>query len=331
MSIATDARPYVAGVGLLTAGALVAWLVGRAVPGLQPLVVAVVVGAAVSNTVGVPTTAEPGVGVHKLALETGIVLLGAAVAVDELVAAGPTVLGLVVGTVGFGLVLSEAVARLWFRLDGVAPSLLAAGASICGVSAVVAIGRVLDARGATLTFAAATVLLFDAITLVAFPIAGEWLGLSGRTFGVWAGLSMFSTGPVAAAGFAHSPEAGQWATVTKLARNALLGGVAIGYSTLYAARSATDPEARRLWAEFPKFLIGFLLVAAVANAGILSPAALAAIGIAADGLFLVAFVGLGLSIRLRELETVGLAPVGVVLIHLLVVSGLTLAAVRLLL
>jgi len=331
MSIATDARPYAAGVGLLTTGALAAWLVGRAVPGLQPLVVAVVVGAAVGNTVGVPPAAKPGVGVHKLALETGIVLLGAAVAVDELVAAGPTVLGLVVCTVGFGLVLSEAVARLWFRLDGVAPSLLAAGASICGVSAVVAIGRVLDARGATLTFAAATVLLFDAITLVAFPIVGEWLGLSSRTFGVWAGLSMFSTGPVAAAGFTHSPEAGQWATVTKLARNALLGGVAIGYSTLYAARSATDPEARRLWAEFPKFLIGFLLVAAVTNAGILSPAAIAAIGAVADGLFLVAFVGLGLSIRIRELETVGLAPVGVVLIHLLVVSGLTLAAVRLLL
>jgi len=331
MSIATDAKPYVAGVGLLTTGALVAWLAGRAVPGLQPLVVAVVVGAAVGNTVGVPTVAEPGVGVHKLALETGIVLLGAAVAVDELVAAGPTVLGLVVCTVGFGLLLSEAVARLWFRLDGVTPSLLAAGASICGVSAVVAIGRVLDARGATLTFVAATVLLFDAITLVAFPIAGEWLGLGGRTFGVWAGLSMFSTGPVAAAGFAHSPEAGQWATVTKLARNALLGGVAIGYSTLYAARSATDPEARRLWAEFPKFLIGFLLVAAVANAGLLSPAAIAAIAAVSDGLFLVAFVGLGLSIRLRELEAVGLAPVGVVLVHLLVVSGLTLAAVRLLL
>jgi len=54
--------------------------------------------------------------------------------------------------------------------------------------------------GSAITFAAATVLLFDAVTLVAFPIAGEWLGLTGRQFGVWAGVSMFSTGPVAAAG-----------------------------------------------------------------------------------------------------------------------------------
>jgi uncharacterized membrane protein YadS len=139
---------------------------------------------------------------------------------------------------------------------------------------------------------------------------------------------MFSTGPVAAAGFAHSPEAGQWATVTKLARNSLLGGVAIAYSLAYTARSATEPGVRRLWAEFPKFLLGFLAVAAVANSGLLSPAALESIGRVSDALFTLAFVGLGLSIRLREMREVGGAAVGAVLVHLLAVSALALAAVR---
>ncbi|WP_281194528.1 YeiH family protein [Halorubrum sp. F4] len=331
MTVLDDLGPYVPGMLLLGGGALLATLLGAMVPGLQPLVVAVALGVAVANTAGTPAVAEPGVSLHKLALETGIVLLGAAIAIEELVAAGPTVIGLVVVVVAGGLLLSEAIARGVFRIEGTTPSLLAAGASVCGVSAVVAVGRVLEARGAALTYAAATVLLFDAVTLVAFPLAGEWLGLTGRQFGVWAGLSMFSTGPVAAAGFAHSVEAGQWATVTKLARNSLLGGVAIAYSVAYAARSATDPEARELWAEFPKFLLGFLLVAAIANGGFLSPAAIESITATSDGLFLVAFVGLGLSIRVRELRAVGLAPVGAVFVHLLVVSGLTLAAVRTLL
>lgn len=331
MSVLADVRPYLPGLALLAGGAAFSALVAGQVPGLQPLVVAVAVGATIANVVGTPAAAQPGVETHKLALETGIVLLGAAVAVEELLAAGPTVVGLVVVTVAGGLLLSEAVARAAFGLEGTTPSLLAAGASICGVSAVVAVGRVVDARGATLTFAAATVLLFDAATLVAFPLAGEWLGLTGQQFGIWAGLSMFSTGPVAAAGFAYSPEAGQWATVTKLARNSLLGGVAVAYSIAYAARSATEPEARRLWAEFPKFLLGFLLVAAVANSGLLSPAALASITAVSDAFFLVAFVGLGLSIRVRDLRAVGAAPVGAVLVHLLVVSALTLTAVRLLL
>lgn len=328
MGVLAAARPYLPGLVLLAVGALAARLVAGAVDGLQPLVVAVALGALLGNTIGTPDAAKPGVGVDKLFLETGIVLLGAAVVVEEFLAAGPTVLGLVVVAVGGGLLLAEAIARLLFRLDGTTPSLLAAGASICGVSAVVAIGRVLDARGSAITFAAATVLLFDAVTLVAFPIAGEWLGLTGRQFGVWAGVSMFSTGPVAAAGFAHSPEAGQWATVTKLARNSLLGGVAIAYSLAYTARSATEPGVRRLWAEFPKFLLGFLAVAAVANSGLLSPAALESVGRVSDALFTLAFVGLGLSIRVREMREVGGAAVGAVLVHLLVVSALALAAVR---
>ncbi|OYR38601.1 hypothetical protein DJ82_09700 [Halorubrum sp. Ib24] len=328
MRVVDAARPFVPGLALLAAGALLAHLIAGAVDGLQPLVVAVALGALIGNAVGTPDLAKPGVGVDKLFLETGIVLLGAAVVVEEFLAAGPTVLGLVVVAVGGGLLLAELIARVLFRLDGTTPSLLAAGASICGVSAVVAIGRVLDARGAAITFAAATVLLFDAVTLVAFPIAGEWLGLTGRQFGVWAGVSMFSTGPVAAAGFAHSPEAGQWATVTKLARNSLLGGVAVAYSLAYTARSATDPGVRRLWAEFPKFLLGFLAVAAIANSGLLSPAVLESIGRVSDALFTLAFVGLGLSIRLREMREVGGAAVGAVLVHLLVVSALALAAVR---
>ena len=331
MGVIGAARPYLPGLALLGVGALAAHLIAGVVVGLQPLVVAVVVGVVVGNLLGVPEAAESGVGVHKLFLETGIVLLGAAVVVEEFLAAGPTVLGLVVAAVAGGVLLAEGVARFLFGLEGETPSLLAAGASICGVSAVVAVGRVLDARGSALTFAAATILIFDAVTLVAFPIAGEWLDLSARQFGVWAGVSMFSTGPVAAAGFAHSAEAGQWATVTKLARNSLLGGVAIAYSMAYAARSATDPGVRKLWAEFPKFLLGFLLVAAVANAGLLSPAALDSIGVASDLLFTLAFVGLGLSIRLREMRRVGAAPLGAVLVHLLVVSALALVAVRLLL
>ena len=328
MGIATAARPYAPGLALLAGGAALATVIGGSVDALSPLVVAVVVGVVVGNTAGTPDAAEPGVGVGTLFLETGIVLLGAAVVVEEFLAAGPTVLGLVLVTVAGGLLLAEGIARLLFRVGKPTSSLLAAGASICGVSAVVAVGRVLDARGSAITLAAGTVLLFDAVTLVAFPLAGEWFGLSSREFGVWAGLSMFSTGPVAAAGFAHSPEAGQWATVTKLARNALLGGVAIAYSVAYTARSATEPSVRRLWTEFPKFLLGFLVVAAVANSGLLSAAALDSIGVVSDTLFTLAFVGLGLSIRFREMREVGGAAVSVILVHLLVVSALALVAVR---
>jgi len=125
---------------------------------------------------------------------------------------------------------------------------------------------------------------------------------------------MFSTGPVAAAGFAHSTEAGQWATVTKLARNLPFWGRRDRLLARVHRAVGDRAGVRRLWAEFPKFLLGFLAVAAVANSGLLSPAALESIGRVSDALFTLAFVGLGLSIRLREMREVGGAAVGAVLV-----------------
>jgi uncharacterized integral membrane protein (TIGR00698 family) len=327
-------RSYLPGVVLLAAGAVLAYAVAGLTAFLDPLVVAVGVGFVVGNAAGIPSWAEQGVTLQVLFLETGIVLLGASVTVAELLDAGPLIAVLIAATVVFGVVFVEAVSRLAFRLTGSTPSLLAAGASICGVSAVAAIGQVIDAREDRIALVAATVLLFDAVTLVAFPLAGQLLDLTGVEFGVWAGLSMFSTGPVAAAGFAHSPEAGQWATVTKLARNSFLGLVAIGYSVAYSRRggdrtaSAGDPSVRRLWSDFPKFLVGFLLVAVIANAGLLSPASVESIGTITDWLFVLAFVGLGAEIEIETMREAGPVPVIVVLLYLLAVAAVSLAAVQ---
>lgn len=353
-----DLRAALPGVALLGALALSARLVAGAVPRVSALVVAVALGALVGNATGVPRWARAGVAQHKLLLETGIVLLGASVVLEEVVAAGPRLLALVVGVVAFGLLTVELLARQGAGLRGTTASLLAAGSSICGVSAVAAVGGVVDADSEELTYVAATVLLFDAFTLLVFPVLGELLGLSPREFGVWAGLAMFSTGPVTAAGFAHSAVAGQWATLTKLARNSLIGVVAVGYSLAYARRAvdggreaggpgsagapsaSADPadadrrsvaDLAHLWTEFPKFLAGFFLVALVANLGVLGAGALASVGRVSDALFAMAFAGLGVDIRLATMREAGLAPVLVVGAYLVVGGGVALVAVTALL
>ncbi|MFC6903808.1 YeiH family protein [Halalkalicoccus tibetensis] len=320
-------RQHLPGLVTLLAVALLARGLA-ALLGVNDLVLAIVLGVLLGNLLGVPAWAVRGVENHKLFLETGIVLLGASIAIEELIGAGSRVIALVVGTVAFSLLLVEGIARGAFGLRDRTASLLAAGTSICGVSAVAAVGQVVDARSDQLTYAAATIVLFDAITLVVYPVLGDLLGLSGREFGVWAGLSMFSTGPVAAAGFAHSAEAGQWATVTKLARNTLLGAVVVAYSIGYATKRANDPGVKRLWLQFPKFLVGFLLVAAIANAGVLTADSLAAIGRTSDWLFVLAFVGLGTEIRPGRMRESGLTPIAIVLSAFCLISLVTLLAVR---
>lgn len=319
------------GLAVLAVVALIAKGLGDVVPFLTPIVFAIGIGATLANTIGLPIWAEDGVSQHSLLLETAIVLLGASLSVEAIVTAGPLLVGLVLVVVVFGLLFVTVLARL-VELNDRLGSLLAAGSSICGVSAIAAVAPACDADETQIAHAAATILLFDAVTLVAFPAIGQAFGLEPQFYGVWIGLSMFSTGPVAATGFAHSAVAGEWATITKLARNSVIGIVAVWYSFRYAKGGVTesDPTVGRIWTDFPKFLFGFLLLAVVTNAGVLPNTVIDSIATTSDVLFLLAFAGLGFEIHLEKMRDAGLIPVGVVGAYLLVVSGLTYLLVGLL-
>lgn len=312
------------GLGVLLVLAIVSRAIGGVTP-LSPLVIAIGSGAVAAAVVGAPDWAEAGIDRHKLLLETGIVLLGARLTVSQLVTTGPLVVGLAASVVIVGVLFVELVGR-YAGIDDRTCSLLAAGASVCGVSAVLAVAGSIDGDEADISYAAGTVLLFDAVTLVLFPVLGSMLGLPDRTFGVWAGLSLFSTGPTAAVGFAVSEVAGQWATVTKLVRNTFIGALAVAYA-LYYATGKERADATEIWTRFPKFLVGFLAVAAIVNAGLIDGATQMAIGTVSDWLFTLAFVGLGFELNPRQLRSTGVRPFIVVLAHFVTVSLLALAAV----
>ena len=313
------------GVGLLCVGAIVARAIAS-VTGVPSLLVAIGLGAILVNGPGVPDRFVPGLATHNLWLAAGIVLMGASLTLETIREAGGIILLVVVVVAGFTIGVVEVLSRRAFGLDEKLGSLLAAGAGICGVSAVVAVAGAVRAREDQIAYAAATVLLFDAVTLVVYPIAGELLGLSAVVFGIWTGVSMFSTGPVVAVGVSYSEAAGQWATLTKLTRNALIGFVVIAYAAAYA-RTETDGRlsVRTLWEEFPTFVLGFLALAVFASLSLFSPTQLATIDTAYSWLFSVAFVGLGSEIHLGKLRNTGLQPIVVMLVSLVIGSTLSLA------
>ncbi|TYL38123.1 putative sulfate exporter family transporter [Natronococcus pandeyae] len=322
---------FLPGLAVLCLGAVFARAIELTV-GFNHLLVAIALGFVLANGVGVPDRLEPGLATHKLWLGAGIVLMGASLTLETVLEVGGLVLLVVVCVTSFTILVVELLARNVFGLADRLGSLLAAGAGICGVSAVVAVAGAIRAREDHIAYAAATVLLFDAITIVVYPVVGDLLNLSGIVFGVWAGVSMFSTGPVVAVGFAHSEVAGQWATMTKLSRNALIGAVVLAYASYYARSGGGGrPSVRTLWDEFPKFVLGFLALMLLASAGVFSASQLASIENAYSWLFVLAFVGLGTEIRLAELRSTGLMPAVVVLVSLLVASALSLALLTLLL
>jgi len=323
-------RRLAPGLGVLLALGLLARGITAIIPIGSHLIVVIGLGVFMANTLGIPDWAVAGVKTHSLWLEVGIILMGVTIAFQQVVDAGLQVL-LIVGVAVCATVLTvEVLAREFFDIPEKIGSLLAAGSGICGVSAVAAVAGSIKPDQQQIAYAAATVLLFDAITLIIYPTVGHLLGLSDFVFGIWAGTTMFSTGPVTAAGFAYSRNAGEWAVLVKLTRNAFIGVVVIGYVLYYSRRGSTDATVdhtwRYLWESFPKFIIGFVVLMILGSAGVLSDTQITALDNASNWLFLVAFAGLGLSIDIGELRESGIKPVGVVSISLLLVSGLTLSA-----
>lgn len=328
LSVVDRACKYTLGVTVLVVLALVARVGSKYIPHVNALVLAVTIGIVIANTVGLPDSFKPGADTHKLWLKAGIVLMGARVSLSMLLNAGVELAVLVLAVVAGTILIVETLASSVFDIHRKLGSLLAAGAGVCGVSAAVGVAGSIHADENHLAYAAGTILLFDVVTLFVYPVVGGLLGLSDRVFGVWAGLTMFSTGPVTAAGFAFSETAGRWATVTKLTRNLLLGVLIGMYSIRYANADSDAFSPRSLWSTFPKFVLGFFAVVVLTSSTLVSDGFTTQLTQAYRWLFLLAFVGLGLSIDIDDLTDTGITPIALLFVTLVVVSVISLIAVR---
>jgi len=178
--------------------------------------------------------------------------------------------------------------------------------------------------------AIAAIVVLGAIALVAFPLIGHLLHLSDHAYGLWAGLAVDNTAEATAAGALYSETAGKMAVLAKTTRNAMIGFVVLGYGAYWASRgqaTAITDRGRFLWAKFPKFVLGFLLVSLLATAGFFDKPQLASIGNLSRWAFLLTFAGVGLKTNVRELRALGLRPFAVGAIGEIVIAALTLGLV----
>ncbi|NKY89000.1 YeiH family protein [Nocardia veterana] len=309
-------------------------------PDIEYVLWAIVFGLIIANTVGVPKIFRPGIGTYEFWLKVGIVALGSRFVLGDVAKLGGTsfVLILIDMTVAGAIILT--VARL-LGLSGKLGSLLAVGTSICGVSAIVAARGAIRARNAEVGYAIAAILTLGAVSLFALPAIGHGLGLTDHEFGLWAGLAVDNTAETTATGYAYSDPAGKLAVLVKSTRNALIGFVVLGFGLYWAARGEADTiapglraKAAFVWAKFPKFVLGFLAVSALATAHWIDKAQLTNLANLSKWAFLLTFAGVGLNTDFRELGRNGWRPLAVAVIGLVAVAtvslGLVLFTVRVL-
>jgi len=303
-------------------------------PNIEYVLWAILLGLVIANTVGVPAAFRPGVVTYEFWLKAGIVLLGARFIFGDVLKLGGVSLVLVAIEIALSLTFMTALGRA-FGLKPKLTTLLAVGSSICGVSAIIATQGAIDADEEDSSFAIAAILTLGAISLFVFPLVGHWLHLNDLSYGLWTGLGIDNTAEVTAAGALYSDAAAKIAVLAKTARNAMIGFVVLAYAIHWARkerRATVTNKAAFLWQKFPKFVLGFLLISALATAGVFSKDQLTSLGNLSRWAFLLTFAGVGLRTNIRDMWKQGARPfvvgaLGEVAIALLTL-GLVLGANR---
>ncbi|WFS63100.1 putative sulfate exporter family transporter [Pseudodesulfovibrio thermohalotolerans] len=298
---------------------------------IKDFILAILVGIAIRNTVGVPGMLQPGLRFSTILTKTGIVVMGAKYSLAGLVTVGGQALGLI-----FAFLFGSAILLMWIgKKLNVSPSLsacLAAGLSVCGVSATIAVSPAVNAKKEEMAYSIAVVLMFGLLALVVFPPLGRMLELSDAQYGAFAGVGIINSAQVLAAGFGFSDGAGVVAGVYNIGRVLFLPFVVLMLTILACQReTTTSRESINKWqiivSKFPVFVLGFLAIVLMNTAGMISAPAAKTAKVFMEWAFLLGFASIGLTTRLSDLKAAGLTGIVVGFTVASLKAGLALIAV----
>ncbi|MEO6504987.1 MAG: putative sulfate exporter family transporter [Terrimesophilobacter sp.] len=265
-------------------------------------------------------------------MRVGIVLLGFKLSLVDIGR-----LGLLAILVIVGIVLMTFAGTYWmgrlFRLPSTQALLVATGFSICGASAIGAMGSVTRSSHEEQATPVALVTLCGTLAIGVLPLLQAPLGLTNLQFGHWVGASVHDVGQVVATAQTAGSAALAIAVVVKLTRVLMLAPMVAGAGLVRRRRDRlggfdVDASAPRP-PIVPLFVAGFLVAVLLRSFLPLPPAVLGGADAVQTVLLAAALFGLGTAVRFGTLARTGGRALAVGLLSWALIAALALAAVHL--
>ncbi|GGV30661.1 membrane protein [Kitasatospora herbaricolor] len=349
------ARPPLRGdaPGLLLAclGVAAALGVHQLVPAIPKLTAAVLLGTAAAHLPGLRTVvrgvARPGLSTAgRRLMRLGIVLLGLALSADDVLGLGWATVAMVLAVVTLTFTGTWWLGRR-LGLPGDQSLLVATGYSICGASAVGAVGQAAGSEEEDIAASVALVTLCGTLAIAVLPLLHHPLGLDDAGFGRWVGAGVHDVGQVVATAQSGGPVALREAVLVKLMRVVLLAplvagvglaarrprrapgtakdGAAVGAPGAARARSGSGARPPVV----PLFVAGFLLMIALRSTGAVPAGALTLAQDARELLLAAALFGLGSAVHLPTMMRTGGRIAALGLASWVMIAGVSYAGVLL--
>lgn len=298
--------------GLWLAG-LMGWLallVGSRIPLLGASLFALFSGLLLSGLLQGQSSLQPGLTLaSKKGLQYAIILLGFRLSFADIQAVGLASYAISIPLLALAFGLS-----FWLGgrlgLSKRLGLLVAFGTAICGGSAIASAAPILEAEEEEVGLALTTIFLYNLIGLVAFPLLGQLLNLSQEAFGIWAGTAINDTSSVVAAAYGYGQQAGDTATVVKLARTLLIVPSCLVFSLGRLGGQTEGSQGRVSLAQlFPTFVLWFLLASALTSFKLIPAEVLAISKPLSQWLMATSLFAVGSKMSLKQLRQAGSGPV----------------------
>jgi uncharacterized membrane protein YadS len=302
---------------------------------LEPPLVGLILGLAISNLVGLPRWLDAGFRV-EFYVKISIVLLGATLPFTLILWAGPIAIlqASIVSITTFSVIFWVATRM---GVDRRLAATLGAGGAVCGVSAAIAIAAAVGAKKDDAPITITIVILWAIVMIFVLPFAAQALHLPAGVGGAWIGTSEFADAAGIAAAQAYGGLVGHdgvagtsdqaifaFTLMKVVGRDVWIGVWAFVLAIVATTRwentgLGRKARAAEIWWRFPKFVIGFLVASILVTwvtqgysladyNKIVIPGLVAPIKDLRSWAFIFCFFSIGLTTRFRDLATAGSKP-----------------------
>lgn len=260
----------------------------------------------------------------KKLLRLAIILYGLKLNMDIVIHQGSGLLVHGIGTIIFSIFLTILIAK-WLKADFSLSLLLGIGTGVCGAAAIAAVSPILKVKEEDTAIGAGIIALVGTLFAIAYTILRPFIHLTDIQYGIWSGIGLHEIAHVALAAAPAGHNALAVALLAKLGRVFLL--VPLSFGLMYWMKR-TGKNQTNIKVEFPWFLIGFIGMSlfgtyVIGQHFVVPKNLMNDVSNITTYILIMAMVGLGLNVNIKDLRTKALRPMIAMFITSIFLSLLT--------
>ena len=230
---------------------------------ISSVMISILIGIIISNFFTIKEIFKPGISFcFKFILRLGIVFLGIRLSFSDILLYGSLSIPLVIICIISAFLIIKFLIN-FIKISSKMAYLIGIGTAICGITAIVAVAPIINAKKEEISYATAIIALFGTSAIFLYPPFAYFFLNNYQSVGMFLGTAIHDTSQVIGAGLVYNQlysdtKVLEIATITKLVRNTFLIFLIPVIAFVCNYQTKNKKNFYSLTKLFPFFVIGFI-------------------------------------------------------------------------